>query len=692
MLKRLLLSTTFAAFFFLNAKAQTDTTHYDLGRILLKKEFTQGITIKGRDLERYQFSNLADAINVWLYGIYSNSSSLTYVVDGNLVTDVNAYSIYDIDEITLVQNALVQINGAGGQLQLVLIKTRRNKPGKQGIEAAGQTSMVNVRDISNQPGAKSTVDLYHQYYLSAYKNYNNIQFGASADYQRDVMPEITNSNYKVNDPLHYDRFKFNAYANINTWKGSILNFDVTYDPQRNKADNALNINQPPVSIFQYQNYYIIQHLVNSNISLKSHIVNGLNNIFSAGYSHYNYHETDNFSEGETTSPPINVNSFVVNYNTTSNLLLRDNLYYEKKVGNFVFEPSVNFTFRYLRDSLTTNINTLTISNLNIPEASNSKYASFAKFRTYFLTPSINLYYKKIFNLQGGFLYDLSKTNNQPPDNEKPPKLFPFISANANIAPLIDPNTTIAINLHGAYALSYEFGDGYSALDELGNPATTPVIINQFVSAITNPDGSLSQPSTAANNLYRSFKTLTAGIDIDLFKNKLTIGYLFEKRNYLTTVEEQISSTDNSFTETIAIAANTAYYLNTVNINFKAINTRSFKWQTGINTTSIKQKLPDFGISIGQNAWTGGFVNRFEVNNLFAGANLLYAIGERNYTATSMTKTNSFSLQNLYAGTKIKITHLKYAEVFASARNISQNKSSDITDNRRFYGLGFKLGL
>jgi hypothetical protein len=31
-------------------------------------------------------------------------------------------------------------------------------------------------------------------------------------------------------------------------------------------------------------------------------------------------------------------------------------------------------------------------------------------------------------------------------------------------------------------------------------------------------------------------------------------------------------------------------------------------------------------------------------------------------------------------------------VFANGRNILQNNSSVITDNRRFYGLGFKLGL
>ena len=54
--------------------------------------------------------------------------------------------------------------------------------------------------------------------------------------------------------------------------------------------------------------------------------------------------------------------------------------------------------------------------------------------------------------------------------------------------------------------------------------------------------------------------------------------------------------------------------------------------------------------------------------------------------------NSFSLQNVYVGTQLKITRVKYAEVFANGRNILQNKTSDITDNRRFFGFGFKVGL
>jgi len=101
-------------------------------------------------------------------------------------------------------------------------------------------------------------------------------------------------------------------------------------------------------------------------------------------------------------------------------------------------------------------------------------------------------------------------------------------------------------------------------------------------------------------------------------------------------------------------------------------------------------------------WSGGFTNRFTYKTFFAGLDVLYQAGERpysllgtvagtaNYVAPS--NNNSFSLQNLYAGKQIRIPHLKYAEAFLNGRNILQNKSSDITDNRRFFGAGFKVGL
>src|SRR4051812_26747280 len=106
-------------FSYSKAYSQTDSIHYDLGRIRLDKKFTQSITIKAADLQRQPFSTLSEAINVWFYGTYTSKNNMVFVIDGNLVNDVNVYNINDIEEITLVQNSLIQVNGATPLQQLV---------------------------------------------------------------------------------------------------------------------------------------------------------------------------------------------------------------------------------------------------------------------------------------------------------------------------------------------------------------------------------------------------------------------------------------------------------------------------------------------------------------------------------------------------------------------------------------------
>src|SRR3569833_4150442 len=82
MFKKLLLAAILAVSVFSCAHAQDDSLYYDLGRVLVRKSNTKTTTIKGIDLEKYQASNLSDAINVWLYGTYSTSSTIVYVVVG----------------------------------------------------------------------------------------------------------------------------------------------------------------------------------------------------------------------------------------------------------------------------------------------------------------------------------------------------------------------------------------------------------------------------------------------------------------------------------------------------------------------------------------------------------------------------------------------------------------------------------
>src|SRR5580698_400138 len=116
------------------AVAQDDSSRLDNGYMSLKKEFTQTISIEGSDLEKMPFANLSDAIAAWLYGAYTQPATLQYFVDGSPVTDVNAYSVFDVEEVVLVENAAAMVNTAETQQEVVLIRTRRGN-GKTGLTA-----------------------------------------------------------------------------------------------------------------------------------------------------------------------------------------------------------------------------------------------------------------------------------------------------------------------------------------------------------------------------------------------------------------------------------------------------------------------------------------------------------------------------------------------------------------------------
>src|ERR1700677_2049981 len=121
--------------------AQYDSSRLDIGYLHLQREFMQTITVKGSDLEKMPFANLSDAIAAWFYGAYTQPATLQYVVDGNPVSDVNAYSIHDIEEVVLVQNAAALVNTADGQQELVVVRTKRGQ-GKGGVTANAQTGVV----------------------------------------------------------------------------------------------------------------------------------------------------------------------------------------------------------------------------------------------------------------------------------------------------------------------------------------------------------------------------------------------------------------------------------------------------------------------------------------------------------------------------------------------------------------------
>ncbi len=648
-------------------------------------------------MEKYQFSDLADALNVWLYGTYTNSSAVVYVVDGNIITDVNAYSIYDVDEVTLVQNAMAQVSGAGTNEQMVLIKLKTHRPGKQGIVAAGQTSLVNSVGRGAQSSAKSTNNFYHQYYLGGYKNLGNASFGLSADYQRDVLPFLIGYPDENIKPDHIDRIKLMGYANAQLWAGTSLNFGINYVPQSGGESQAFPFpgtgNQTNFSLLS-QN---AQHMAASNIAVNSVIAKGLTNTLSAAYNHFNYFLNDT---QHISSQGNDAAQFAKESDKTTNLLLRDNLAYHFNAGVFDFEPALNFSYRNFKSTITENVATLNTQSNYPPQAENSMFEDGVALKTYLLTPSLNIYYKNAFDLQAGFV-EILNSDKDFESTHPHHRLSPFISATIDILKLASVDNG-SLKVFGSFSQQSQLlDDPYANLAGFDIFVPTNVTYINPVSFSTGPTSGFYESYTI--NPYEQFNSFQAGFTLAVIKN-LTLDYSF-KKNYGEDVLVVLVPYGYNEAE-----PQSEYYFDAITTNRFGISyhlkTKNTDWQTGLNIAQetlqpTNNVIKNYSASyLTGHRYSGGFTNRFTCGRWFAGMDILYQFGERPVTlaeaipgnVVAPTNKNSVSLQSLYIGGQIKINHIKYAEIFANTRNILQNNSSDITDNRRFYGVGFKIGL
>ena len=101
----------FGLFSALQVTGQADSAKLDLGTGIVLTNNTQHITIRGEDMERMPFSSLGEAIQAYLNGAYTSDKDIVYVIDGNLSNDINNYSLYDIESITLIQDAQSLLKG-----------------------------------------------------------------------------------------------------------------------------------------------------------------------------------------------------------------------------------------------------------------------------------------------------------------------------------------------------------------------------------------------------------------------------------------------------------------------------------------------------------------------------------------------------------------------------------------------------
>jgi hypothetical protein len=668
--------TFIAALCLLNqtAKAQTDSTHYDLGRIRLNKQFTQAITVKGADLERSPFTNLADALNVWFYGINTNASSTVYVIDGVMVNDVNAYSIYDIEEASLIQDAVVQLNGAFQHTQLVSITTRRHLAEKSGITAAAQANIVKksykTADNSSD-NASSATGIYQQYYLSAFKNTQTSHMGISANYQHDVIPGIrynstgTQSTSSNGDPK-FGLGKFYAYADHTLFTGTVAGVKLNYATQ--KGDGA-GYTVTSGNVQQYL-YDAKQNLFNAEAYVDSKIAGGFTNYLSFTYSNS---VLDNNSYVNINISGTNEHIISAYHNNSRQYYLKDNLGYKVTLGQFTIQPSVNFTYRR-----PVSVDSAKAFISDGGGAYNQTSQQKASQLT--LTPSVDVTYKNIFNIQGGFTQLLStKISYISPAAESKNKALPFVTGSVNSANLFSGFT---VNIYGSYSKSTTTIDG---ITQLGN-----------ISGYNTNTNLYPQPFIAPYNVLsdKTYNAFSYGVKLALPNDKLTLGYRYEKRDFDIPVLYYDTYGNTYYNNT-----GLKYNSHRVELAAKLIQTDNIRWTGNLNASHMKADYAPINGLMGiyqdsNNLWTGGWANRVDYNKLFAGADLLYMFRATKPSDSiyAQEHNKAFSLQNVFVGYTFNTLGLKNMQVYINARNIAHPVNSPITDDRYFFGAGIKATL
>ncbi|MFT3824108.1 MAG: hypothetical protein QM731_09310 [Chitinophagaceae bacterium] len=665
--------------------AQTDSSQLlNAGRIQLDKDFTQTITIKGEDLEKVSFFSLQEAIDVWLYGIYTSKWNLAYVIDGVVANDVNAYSIYDIESITLVQNALIQLNGAGGQQQLLLITTRKGKAGSKGITAAGNTSYI------------KNDHLYHNYYLGAYNNTHKVRYGISANYLHEGYgKDLTYSSgsylYKssFDKSPNYNRFRFNGYIATTLGKQHDLTLAVNYAPQNYAADNtqynSFSILQQPVQTDtgKYSTRYG-EYVLNANLSLNSSFGKHLHNEFSVSYLFAN-------RTGDSNSDYLQSNyQLHQQYHSTADyrtLFVRDNISYRIQTGNWRITPALNAQFSFPKSTKEDYSYSYTSMNSLPGTISWTSSKSTGKAKSYLLTPSLSIAYKNIVQIQGGILADVS-----PSEGRDLTRVFPFGTVTTDVLKMLDGSNKASLQLFGSFARYDNFSDlQYKLSDFVADPSYP-----SLTSAIFLPN---PPPTSSAYNADQQYRIWETGVRFRTANNRFEFSYNFEKRDYTTTVIIAIPSGTNYYY--LATYPDLRAYTHSFGIRSTVVQSNNFNWRVGLTATSISNtfKNPYYyyyanitgNLKSQPTIWVGGLTNRIKYKNLFAGADIQYVFNNIG-NSTNKTAKMQVLFQNIYAGMQVPCKKLPGLELYISCRNFGDAKNTSIPAMNKYYGVGFKTSL
>jgi len=388
--------------------------------------------------------------------------------------------------------------------------------------------------------------------------------------------------------------------------------------------------------------------------------------------------------------------------------VRDRLSYTVRANNWTFEPAVNASYQDAEEVYNEAYYRETGPDAGTPAGAStvepgSMMLNPGHLKLYVLTPTIDISYKEVLNIQAGVVSNISHRD---PVHAAImlPRTSAFGSVAVDLLKLDGVQRTSSLQFFASASQRglYSFSDN-SLNDVDGNHTPYRYIYPGgllMVGNIFQERSYYTMPSVDRAPKYWAWET---GVSWKEMQGRLQIDYNFERRNFSRAVVTDLGN------------GNYTYWLNTVSssqhrlaVNYRLIDNAGVSWMMGVNTTvlrvyNVAEPSPYiFGDNTPGNkrpSFTGGWVNRIQYHGFSLGLDLLYHFSAELYDPFDSyqlaARRNGWVLQNVYAGYKIPTHSKKNLEIYAACRGLAGGgtlSSMEVPGGRKYYGVGANLSL
>ena len=216
--------------------------------------------IKGDDIRRFPTLNFLEAVNglfPWVFSFEPKANDFLYVVDGNILADINAISLYNIEEVAFIRGGLDAGNYPFAKRGSFIIRTK-SVSGNSTFEFNASTGLVNLRSGGPFYNVNSAFYAYdsarskgvqHNYQLSYAGKKGKASYYLSGNFAHDQNPPVFLQQIgpTVTDSFNYKQrinvSRFYAATTIPILSSLLFDFHGIADIQRAKIYTSSSYTQ-----------------------------------------------------------------------------------------------------------------------------------------------------------------------------------------------------------------------------------------------------------------------------------------------------------------------------------------------------------------------------------------------------------------------------------------------------------------